>query len=81
MNTYKAPIGSMNTISTYSVRNRGIFVCSLLPTINFSYTKKVDSSEVLRCFSIVFGFLIWGYVIEIYNHRKEVRNDQQADTI
>lgn len=69
MNTNEKPTGTKGfTISAYSIRNRGIFVFSLLPTINLTYAKRIDSEEIMRCVSVCFGFLVWGYIVEIYKH-------------
>lgn len=69
MKTNKTPTGSKGfSISAYSIRNRGTFVFSLLPTINLTYAKRIDSEEIMRFVSICFGFLVWGYVVEIYKH-------------
>lgn len=69
MKTNEIPTGSKGfAISAYSIRNRGIFVFSLLPTINLTYAKRIDSEEIMRSVSVCFGFLVWGYVVEIYKH-------------
>lgn len=69
MKTNEIPTGSKGfAISAYSIRNRGTFVFSLLPTINLTYAKRIESEEIMRCVSVCFGFLVWGYVVEIYKH-------------